>query len=94
MLAIQPGASLRELFRRYGISAPFGYKCPSAARERRRRPFMPAWILNGAVVSGCRQPTVTNPLTVSQLLIIVFRTDAVSYKVRGLWGIWSRRVQL
>ena len=33
LLAIQPEANLRELFRRYGISAPCGYKWLRAYRE-------------------------------------------------------------
>jgi transposase-like protein len=34
LLAIQPGANLRELFRRYGISAPCGYKWLRAYQEK------------------------------------------------------------
>src|SRR6202012_5495979 len=34
MLALQPGANLRELFRRYGISAPCGYKWLRAFQEK------------------------------------------------------------
>jgi hypothetical protein len=34
MLAIQPWANLRELFRRYGISAPCGYKWLRAYQEK------------------------------------------------------------
>jgi hypothetical protein len=62
MLAIYLGANLRELFRRSGISAPCGYKCPERSERGGGCPFMTAWILNCAVVSGCRQPTVTKPL--------------------------------
>jgi transposase len=34
LLAVQPGANLRELFRRYGISAPCGYKWLRAYQEK------------------------------------------------------------
>ena len=34
MLTIQPGANLRELFRRYGISASCGYKWLRAYQEK------------------------------------------------------------
>ena len=34
LLATQPEANLRELFRRYGISAPCGYKWLRAFQEK------------------------------------------------------------
>src|SRR4029077_12462197 len=64
---------------------------PRAQRERRRGPFMPDWVLNCAVVSGCHSDRQPNHLTLSQLIPIMFCTckRCIRTGVNDLSGLYS-----